>query len=279
MKRKTLAMLLLLAWMPLGCTSMRGKLSSEIASIDLPSRSGNTAIVHEADLASYPKSVQRYLGFMGVVGRPRDWSFRLSWVGRFRTKPEQGWMDMEAHQYNTHLARFFYMQLRMGGLPVMGRDTLFRGKGRMLIKPLDLFPVVDAQGPEYDIGELVTYLNDLIMFAPSMLLGPETRWSSVDQDSFDVSLTDHGTTVKARVFLDEKGAPKDFSTTDRFYADDPKHPVRAQWNTPASNWVIVEGRAVPTEGKAVWHLPQGEFTYADFRLDPKNIAFNLHPGE
>ena len=29
-------------------------------------------------------------------------------------------------------------------------------------------------------GELVTYLNDALLFAPSMLLGPATTWTPVD---------------------------------------------------------------------------------------------------
>ncbi len=86
------------------------------------------------------------------------------------------------------------------GLPVLGRDTYADGRGRMLIRLLDLITVGDGTGEAFDIGELVTYLNDGIMMAPSMLLVPEVRWSEVDAGSFDVALTDHGRTVKgARV--------------------------------------------------------------------------------
>lgn len=266
-----------------GCLSVHSKLMREVAGAGLPERPNQLTVISDADLAPHPEPVQRYLRFMGVVGRPRNWSFRIAWNGRFRTKPDQDWMDIEAHQYNTRLdlARFFYMSLRMKGISVMGRDTLFKGKGRMLIKPLDLFTVADGQGAEYDIGELVTYLNDGIFFAPSMLLGPETRWEPVDENSFDVSLTDRGISVKARVYLDEKGAPKDFSTTDRFYSDpdDPKHLVRAQWNTPVSGWTVIEGRAIPMAGQAIWQLPGGPFTYAEFRPDPKSFVCDVAPGK
>ena len=68
----------------------------------------------------------------------------------------------------------------------------------------------DGTGEPYDIGELVTYLNDGIFIAPSMLLVPEVNWSQVAADSFDVALTDHGRTVTARVFVDQRGAPMNF---------------------------------------------------------------------
>src|SRR5262249_45911069 len=121
------------------------------------------------------------------------------------------------------------------------RDTYLRGRGRMLVKLLDLFTIEDGMGEEYDTGELVTYLNDAVMIAPSMLFVPDISFSPVDANSFDVSLTDHGRTVTARVIVDENGAPKDFSTTDRFCYD-PKHPnklVRARWSTPMEGSELV----------------------------------------
>jgi hypothetical protein len=67
-----------------------------------------------------------------------------------------------------------------------------------------------------------------------MLLVPEVTWAPADSSSFDVSLTDHGRTVTARVIVGEDGAPKDFSTWDR-YCYDPdgsKKLMRARWSTP-----------------------------------------------
>ena len=118
---------------------------------------------------------------MGVVGRLRDWSFRLGFRGRFRIKPQQPWMPCEAWQYNSRLAlaRIFHIRIRMGGtIPIIARDTYINGHGRMLVKLLDLFTIADGAGEEYDIGELATYLNDAVLVAPSMLLVPEVAWAA-----------------------------------------------------------------------------------------------------
>lgn len=127
---------------------------------------------------------------------------------------------------------------------------------------------------------MVTYLNDAVLIAPSMLLTPEISWCSVDANSFDLMLTDHGRTVKARVVIDERGAPREFSTTDRFYydPDQPKQLMRTRWTTPLAGWEVVDGRPLPTGAQAVWHLPQGQFAYADFRLTPGTLVFNVPPG-
>jgi hypothetical protein len=83
--------------------------------------------------------------------------------------------------------------------------------------------------------------------------------------------------VSARVVVDDHGAPKDFSTTDRFCYDPdrPKQLARARWTTPIAGWENVDGRPLPTGGQAVWHLPQGPFPYADFRLIPGTVVLQL----
>jgi hypothetical protein len=249
--------------------SMRAKLIAEVAQLHLPSGPGSREPVTEAEIAVLPEPAQRYMRFMGVPGRPRIWSFRARWVGAFRRGPHEAWMPCEAWQYNTRLeiARIFHMRLRLHGvLPVHVRDTYIRGEGRMSGRIFDAVSVVDQTDDKIAAGDLVTYLNDAILFAPSMLLGPETTWTTVDDHSFDVALTDRGRTVKGRVFVDERGAVTDFSTMDRHYAD-PEHPgemIRARWSTPIRSWSTDGGRPLITHGDAVWHFQSGDVAYASF---------------
>jgi len=116
----------------------------------------------------------------------------------------------------------------------------------MLIRLMDLIAIGDGTGEEYDIGELVTYLNDAVLICPTMLLVPAISWAAVDGTSFDISLTDHGRRVTARVFVGADGAPTEFSTTDRFCynPDEPKTLLRARWTTP------VEGGRRSTEERS-----------------------------
>jgi hypothetical protein len=173
------------------------------------------------------------------------------------------------------------MRLSMAGiLPTIVRDTYLLGRARMQGKVFDLLPVVDETGPDLDLSELVTYLNDALVFAPSMLLGPHTRWTSVDDRSFDVAITDFGRTAKGRVFLDERGAMSDFSTEDRFVADPwtSGHPfVRGVWTTPIDGYRLRGGRQIPTGGRAIWHLANGVFEYARFQFLESTLAFDVAP--
>jgi hypothetical protein len=76
------------------------------------------------------------------------------------------------------------------------------------------------------------------------------------------------------VLLDERGAPRDFSTTDRFFG-----PTRARtrWTTPIDGWREVGGRMLPTRGRAIWHFPDGEFAYVELTMGPGDVVHGAPP--
>lgn len=266
-------------------SAVHRRLREEVMGVGFPPLPAAPPRVHEEQLLPLPEPARRFMRFMGVVGRPKDFTLRIGWTGMFRLHPDKPAVACEAWQYNTggEIGRVFVMKLRMGGVfPVVGRDLYVHRHGRMLIRPLDLFTVQDAQGPELDQGELVTWLNDAVLFAPSMLLTPAITWGEVDDRSFDLTVHDGDLTAKARVFVDERGAPIDFSTTDRFLEDpyDPqRRRVRCRWTTPVDGFTEVASRPTLTAGRAIWHLPQGPYSYAELRVLPKSVAFNLRPSQ
>lgn len=240
--------------------------------------------VAEADLTPLPEPARRYLRAMGVVGRPRDTSFRLAWKGRFRPRVGSPWMRCEARQYNCAplIRRDFRMRVWAAGvLPIHGRDLYADGHGRMEVRAFDLFPVALGHGREFDVSELVTWLDDAVMFAPSMLLVPAVQWIAVDDGAFDVELRDHGIRVTGRVSVDKGGMLRELVTHDRWCENplDRRRLIRAEWRTPVDAWGVAEGRSVPVRVRAVWRLPQGEFEYADFEVVPGSFAWNVTPEE
>lgn len=239
------------------------------------------AVVTAEEIAPLPEVVRRYFAFMGAIGKPRLQSVRTDFTGRFRMGLQGDWQD--CHGW-THISReggafrFFEMHLKfLGWMPLRVHDVYRDGQGSLNARLLGLIPVANDAGPELDIGELVTFLNDAIMGGPDLLLGPETTWRAVDANRFDVTLTNRGHRVTARVTLDERGAPTDFSTTDRYFIDTTqpdRPPARTRWSTPVAGWTTVEGRSVSLGGKATWHFPEGPFTYGELRLVPGSVRFN-----
>jgi len=257
---------------------LRASVLAQAASAGLPGPDPDDSVVTAAELDGLPDAARRYFAFMGVVGAPRVWSFAVRLRGRFNLKGK-GWMPADAWQYNgAHpIGRVFHLRLDLAGVvPMVGKDTYLNGKGRMVGRLLGLVPVADGQGTEFDIGELTTWLNDALVIAPSMLLIDDVTWSGVDDDSFDVSLTHDGHTVSGRVFLDERGALRDFSTTDR-WADLPGGLVQAEWRTPFDEWVEVGGHRLPASGRAVWMLDDGPLTYVEGAFVPESLVLNVRP--
>lgn len=254
------------------------RLRRELSDVELPTGPATAGTVSEADLEGLPEVARRYLEFMGVIGRPRHWSFRARFEGRFQLRGR--WMPAVAWQYNSGLeiARVFVMRLRFARIiPMIGVDTYSAGRGEMRGKLLGIVPVAHGEGDEFDQGELVTWLNDAVLLAPSFLLTGAVTWGEVDADSFDLTLTDADRTVSATVFVDERGAPRDFSTTDR-YADLPGGLTRARWTTPIAGWTTVGGHPVPTAAQAIWHLPEGPMPYVQGRFVPGSLAHDVSPG-
>jgi len=161
-----------------------------------------------------------------------------------------------------------------GVVPMFGTDTYIDGTGRMHGKAIGLVTVADGAGPELDLGELVTYVNDAAVLAPSMLLTDNATWRPVDDQSFDIEFTDRDNTVTARLFVDQDGNLVDFRTEDRWYAGtDP--PTRTPWSTPLDRWTsLPTGRPILTGGTAIWHLPDGDFAYARGGFDPTSVELD-----
>lgn len=225
---------------------IRQRLDRDAAALTPPSPG---SAVSQEQVASLPETVQRYFRFTDVVGKPAVSSFRAHLSGRFRLRRGQQFMPVEVWQYNTvaPIARLFWMRIAMAGglLPMVGLDSYVEGRGRMRGKLPDTVVVADGVGEAFDVGELTTWLNDAVLLSPSMLLTVGAEFSEVDQRSFDVSLTDAGRTVRARVFVDDAGAPVDFRTEDR-WADLPGGPVRTPWSTPVEGRQHSDGRLAPT---------------------------------
>ncbi len=79
------------------------------------------ATLREADLQTLPQPVQRYLRYVGVVGKPKVVSMFAEMTGEMRQK-DRGYFPLTAEQHNffDQPTRLFFMLGRMVGLTVPG---------------------------------------------------------------------------------------------------------------------------------------------------------------
>jgi hypothetical protein len=260
---------------------MYRRLSEEVCAAGVSTGAPETPLVTQEDLVGLPVTAQHYLHAMGAVNRPHVWSFQAHFIGRFRLRGQGSWLPAEGWQYNSsvQVCRVFQMRADFAGVvPMVGRDTYVGGKGSMHSKLLGLFTLVHTQGPKTDMSELVTYLNDAVLMAPSMLLRPNISFAGVDDHSFDLTLVDLDQSVTARVLLDEEFRPVNFITSDRC-ADVPRGLDGAKWTTPIDGWQLDGDRFTLTRGSAVWQMPDGPSSYLDFAFSPGDVRYNIAPAD
>jgi hypothetical protein len=226
-------------------------------------------------MAGLPEPVQRYMAYTGLTGTPWIESVRLKQVGRFRLGADRPWMPLTAVEtYTTDPPGLIWnARFKVAGLPILrARDCYEAGRGHMYGKLAGLLTVFDLRGDELDQATRVRYLNEMMWF-PTALLGENVTWEAVDDDSARVVFDDGAGSVSATMHFDAEGKLINF-TAMRYreaggvFSLDP-------WSTPMTGYGEFAGLKLPTRGRAVWHLPGGDLSYAE--LEITEIQYNPAP--
>jgi len=232
-------------------------------------------IITESDLAPLPEPVQRYLRFTQVVGKTRVKCVKVKQSGWMRTSPKQNWMPVEAVQYTTlagPLSRMWYAQIKFGPFALLkGHDSYDNGTGHMLIRLLSMFSVVDVRGPEIDMSALIIFINDMVMW-PTAFLSDFIHWEPIDANSARMRVSLHDKQFSAALYFNDLGEMVDFVTEDRYLSVGNSYD-HAKWSTPLRRYRETNGLRVPSEGDAIWHLPDGEFPY--IRANIGEICYDM----
>jgi hypothetical protein len=235
-----------------------------------------SAPITEDELASLPAPVQRYLRFVGVVGRPHVGAFRARFTGRFRGGPQAPWMSFKGEQHSVMHppTRLFFIRAKMRGLPIDAFHVYDAHGARMRVRLLGLIPVVDAHGPEFTRGETVTLFNDMCIMAPAALVDPSIQWQVHDERNVEASYTNGPNTIRAVLVFDETNALVDFWSDDRpALAPDNVTLVPQRWSTPVGDYRDQGGYRLVSRGEARYAAPSGAYPYIQF--DSLEISYDL----
>jgi hypothetical protein len=265
--------IVVIAFLSYRATATRRLYRTEVLSC-MARQEGHARMLAEEDVRELPEPVRRYIRYAGLIGKDTVHNMRAVWQGRMRRDPRQGWIAIRADQYNFYgdLARIFYIQGRIFGVPVVGRDLYSTGEGRMIMKAAGLIPVVDATGTEMASSGLVTLFNDMCLLAPATLIDKRIRWVPVDSLTAKGSIEDSGRSVSATLDFNQDGELTDFVTDDRYMESSGRF-RKTTWSTPVSQYKEFHGIRLASHGAGVWHLDEGDFIYAEFDL--QSIEYNI----
>jgi hypothetical protein len=227
-----------------------------------------TAVLTEADIAHLPPPVRRYIALTGSIGQPIVTEITLGFEATMYDAPGAAGMVGPVQQYERFdlPRRLFLMTTRMKGLPVAVLHDFNRAQATMRVRLAGLLDVVSVGGPKLTRTETVTILNDLAFFAPSRLIDPRLSWTEVNDTRAQVAFTLGPNTVSAELVFNAAGELVDFISDDRGMLEKDGSLRILRWTTPMSTYRDFGGWRLASEGDAIWHLPEGPFTYGHMRL-------------
>lgn len=233
----------------------------------------NQKVIQSSDLNHLPAPVIKYLEYVGVIGRSEVENFNLEFNGEMRQK-DKDWFSFSSTQHNTFRepARLFFIKGKMKGMPLSGYHSYVDGEAQMTIKALSLFPIAHLEGTEMFQSETVTFFNDLCLFAPMNLVDPTIQWEAISSNKARAHFTNKGITITADLIFNDEGQLVNFVSDDRFAAEG-REMKQYRFSTPVSDYKKINGMNLPHYGEAVWHYPDGDFSYGKFHL--QDLAYNV----
>lgn len=228
------------------------------------------------DIRYLPEPVQKYLIYVGVIGKEKVRNVKVIIDGEMKMSPESDWAKISAQQYNffgDQLTRLFYMKLNTFGIPVYGLHSYTDQHANMRVKVGGLFTVVDAKGQEMRISDTITLLNDMCLFAPATLIDNRIQWKLIDNKTVEAVFKTDYATVSAVLYFNEKGELINFTSEDRYYSEAGGSFRKAKWSTPLSDYKERNGLMLASYGEAVWSFPEGDYCYIKF-TDIKETSYN-----
>ncbi len=266
----TMANLIVLAAIIVGLGTARyyANYKNEVKSGLLRTAALPETLLTEADLQLLPLPVQKYLRYVGAVGKPKVYNFKVEFDGKIRKNEQSEWMPFTSEQYNFMdvSTRLFFMKANMKHLPVAGFHSFKNGEAYMDIRLLSLFRVQYQTGKEMGISETVTFFNDMCCMAPPTLIDPRIQWLETDSNRVKAAFTNNGITISAWLYFNDKGQLVNFISNDRYAAGEGNTMQLLPWATPLRDYKAISGRAIPGFAEAIYSYPEGDLVYGTFNM-------------
>lgn len=229
-------------------------------------------VVSEKDLKELPAPVSRWLTHSGVIGKHVPHAVQIRQRGSMLlNRKSTHWLETRSDQYfNVDEPAFLWsVRLNMAGfIPVRGRDLFRNGEGRMEIRLLSLFPMVDQHDEKISEASLQRFLSEIAWF-PSAALSPYIHWSPVDQ--FSALATMEYKQVKGEVLFRFSSEGRIVTCSAQRYQSGGVSGRRERWEVRNLAFGIRNRIEIPLKSEVTWKLADGDFTW--YRVEITDISY------
>lgn len=219
----------------------------------------------EEQISDLPEPVQRYFKYALEDGQSYIGSVVLKHNGQFKTALDKEWINIEGEQFFSADEPGFLWKGETALFSV--RDQYVAGRGKITVTLLNLFRVVEGEGPEYDQGELLRWLGESVWYPTNLLPRPGLSWSPINDNSAELSFNYHEQVLSYKISFGANGEIVQLETK-RYMGDEGLY----TWIGRVSNYKKINGMKIPMWIEAYWLLDDGEHCYARFNV--KEIKHN-----
>jgi hypothetical protein len=228
-----------------------------------------SAPVTEQDLREVPEPIARWIRWSGAVGKARVSFVRVAHGGRFKSGATRPWMPIRGEYVITTKKPSFhwYGRMRMApGVNVAAIDSYLDSHGRMVVKALSAFTLVDARSRETDQSAFGRCVAELSM-APTFFLDRNlVRCEQTGRDSARCSVADGPFSTEADLFVHSDGSLDRIVVMRHFDRGEGRSTL--EWFTGKSREPrSYDGRMLASRFDGYWNLPDGDLHYVAFEVE------------
>jgi len=250
---------LLLLTLLFGKINLSIKFSKEVKELFAQSKSISDQKFHKNQLDNLPEPVQRYFNHILKEGQPFTYYARIKHDGQFKTGINKRWINIKGEQYATTSNPGFIWK---GTTSIfVARDMYISDKGRLIVSLFSLYNVVDAEGEQYNQGELLRWLGESVLYPTNLLPGERLQWLPIDTQTAKLTYNYKGLSLFFIITFNDIGEIIQMET--KRYMNEKKLET---WVIKATNYKEMNNVLIPTAFDVLWRLEKGDFSYAKFNI-------------
>ncbi|MCH7411648.1 hypothetical protein MM239_19840 [Belliella sp. DSM 111904] len=251
---------LLLLIFIIGKINLSIKFRKQVKELFAQSKNISDQKFQKKQLDSLPEPVQRYFNYILKEGQSYISYARIKHNGQFKADLKKSWMTIKGEQYATTEKPGFIWK----GTTTMfvARDMYISNHGRLIVSLFSVYNIVDAKDKEkYDIGEILRWLGESILYPTNFLPSDKLQWFPIDSNSAKLTFNYNGMSLFFKFTFNTIGEITEMETK-RYMGEENLE----TWIIKATNYKQLNNVIIPTAFDVLWRLEKGDFSYAKFDI-------------
>lgn len=252
-------------WFSIPFSPMKKQFAADIEQLTKEEKTSGEVFTQE-DFSLFPTAIRNYISSCGYIGKPKMKYMKMEYHDVAFAQGKNGpklKIDYTLYDFAAAPCRMALIDSSMFGVPFEGYDYYRDGTGGMkgmIAKGITLF---DQTGAQMDKACLVTYLSESL-FAPSILLGDNVTFEETSDHEVKATMTCGSLSASGIFTFNERYEMISFTTEDRAVSNNDGSFEYVPWSALCGEYALSDsGIKYPTQFKAVWNYPEGDFVYFD----------------